>query len=103
MAEYGSTTWFGGGDADPDGDIIRAEYRAIKPSEHEWVSLTDLRPRLAARGWSREQQDDALRKFVRARKGNLVPASNQKVLTQADRDAFLNMGNENRLHIAIYD
>ncbi|MER6575788.1 hypothetical protein [Nonomuraea sp. NPDC001023] len=57
-----------------------------------WISLTDIRPRLAR--WTRADQDRALRKIERLDNINLVPESNQKTLKPADWDAAVEIGGQ---------
>lgn len=64
--------------------------------DNPWVTIQSMRTALSVRGWSRERQDEQLRRFVRERKGVANPESNQKTLTKALRDSALNIGNENK-------
>lgn len=74
-------------------------YDALADEPGGWVSLTRLRaffgdvPRAAV--------DDALRKLSREPGVTLVPQSNQKVLTDADHDAALHIGGQDKHVLAI--
>ncbi len=72
-----------------DGRIRRA-YSDLASRPGGWVSLTDLRAALA--DVPRAELDDALRALSREPGVNLIPEENQKVLTDADRDAALVIG-----------
>lgn len=64
--------------------------------QNPWVSLLRLRTALAVRGWDRERQDRELRRFIRDDKGGAVPENNQKSLSQAQRDAAIRMGGQDK-------
>lgn len=68
----------------------------------EWISLTHLREELAARGMSRGEQDRALWALMRMEGVNLVPENNQKTLTEADREAALHIGGQDKHLISIF-
>jgi hypothetical protein len=72
---------------------ILATIVAVVPAER-WVSLTTVRPNLAA--WTREEQDAALRQIERLADVNLVPESNQKILTAEDRAAAVEIGDQDK-------
>ncbi len=80
----------------PDtGDLehrIRLAYGKLAARPGDWVALADLRPLLGHA--DHVEVDAALRRLSRARKANLVPQANQKVLTQADREAAVRIGVE---------
>jgi hypothetical protein len=67
--------------------------------EGGWVSLTRLRERL--RDVPRAELDAALRQMYRSQRVNLIPQSNQRALTQQDRDAAFYIGAEHKHHIYI--
>lgn len=71
---------------------IRSAYRTLASEPRDLVRLTDLRPLLGDA--PREAVDAALRQLSRARQANLFPQANQKVLSQADRQAAVRIGNE---------
>ena len=58
----------------------------------DWVSLTKLRQLL--RDISKADIDAALRQMSRNRQVNLVPDSNQKTLTNEDRESAVQIGGE---------
>lgn len=72
---------------------ILAKIVAVVPAE-QWVSLTTVRQHLTR--WTREEQDAALRLIERLADINLVPESNQKILTQADRAAAVEIGDQDK-------
>ncbi|MFI7691745.1 hypothetical protein ACIBQ6_21940 [Nonomuraea sp. NPDC049655] len=57
-----------------------------------WLSLTDIRPRLAR--WTRADQDRVLWKMNLLDNITLVPESNQKTLRPADWDAAVEIGGQ---------
>lgn len=60
-----------------------------------WVSLTRLRDHLGER-YPRKVVDTALRRLMRSQKIVLVPESNQKTLTRRDREAAINIGDQDK-------
>lgn len=83
-------------------DIMGAQHRRNAGAGPQ-VSLLRLRTALSTRGWDRDRQDRELLRFVRERKGILIPESNQKALTKAHRDASLRVGNEDKHLISVKD
>lgn len=81
------------------GERIRAAYRSLVASPGGWVSLTRLRPALG--DVPRAEVDDALRRLYREPDVNLVPESNQKVLTPEDRAAAVHVGDQDKHLIGI--
>lgn len=75
--------------ATPEG--IASAVREVNATPTEWVSLTDVRPKL---GGTRAEQDAALIAAARARQIKIIPEENQKTLTEADRAAAVNIGGE---------
>ena len=74
-------------------DRIRSAYNVASGFEPgTWVNLTDIR--LWLRDVPRDVQDAALHALERCPDVNLVPESNQKTLTQADRDAAVWIGEQ---------
>lgn len=80
-------------------DRIRHAYASLTPRPGGWVSLTRLRTELA--DTPRADVDDALHTLFRTPGVSLIPEENQKVLTAADRDAAVVIGDENKHLIAI--
>lgn len=78
---------------------IRDAYGALAPAPKDWVSLTDLRAKLA--DLPRAEVDAALRRMVRASDVSIVPESNQKTLTAADRTAAVTIGDQAKHLLAI--
>jgi hypothetical protein len=80
-------------------DRIRHAYANLAPRPGGWVSLTRLRTELA--DTPRADIDAALHTLFRAPGVSLIPEENQKVLTTADRNAAVSIGDENKHLIAI--
>jgi len=80
-------------------DRVLAAYRSLARSRRDWVSLTQLRALLGDA--APDDVDAILRQMSRARRANLVPQSNQKVLTPADRAAAVRIGDQDNHLISI--
>lgn len=80
-------------------DRVRHAYASLTPRPGGWVSLTRLRTALA--DTSRADLDAALHTLYRTPGVSLIPEDNQKVLTAADRDAAIVIGDQNKHLIAI--
>lgn len=78
---------------------IRKAYGQLAGLRGEWVSLADLRDRLV--DLPRDVVDASLVTMSRAANVNIVPESNQKALTQRDRDAAVIIGNQYKHAISI--
>lgn len=78
---------------------IRDAYRSLTDRPGNWVSLTRLRPALAPA--ARSEVDAALERMLHHPDVNLVPESNQKTLTDADRRAAIRIGNQDKHLICI--
>ena len=74
-------------------------YQALAAEPGEWVSLTRLRPFFG--DVPADAVDDALRRLAREPGVNVVPESNQKMLTDADVAAALHLGGQNKHLLAI--
>jgi hypothetical protein len=87
--------------ADPAGlaAAIEAAYRGIAAAPGQFVSLRELRLRLPGR--ARPEVDAALAALYTAQRVNLVPGSDQRALSDADRDAALRIGGEDKHLISI--
>jgi hypothetical protein len=79
---------------------IEDAYHELAAEPMAWVSLTRLRKKLDAK-LPRAQVDDALRKLERQPNVNLVPESNQKTLTAADRAAAVHIGDQDK-HLILF-
>lgn len=66
-----------------------------------WVMLTDLRDEVGE-SINRHVMDDALRALDLRANVNLVPESNQKMLTEMDRDCAVVIGAQDKHAIAIW-
>jgi hypothetical protein len=79
--------------------LIRKTYGVVAKRSGDFVLLSRLRSRLGI--VSRTDVDAALKKLNRAPDVSLVPESNQKMLTDEDREAAVVIGNQDRHLIAI--
>jgi hypothetical protein len=80
---------------------IRMAYMSLAKERGEWVSLTKLRPLLG--GASKAEVDTALQRMNRNPRVNLVPDSNQKTLTNEDRESAVRIGGEFKHLISMDD
>jgi hypothetical protein len=78
---------------------IEAGYRSLAASSGEFVSLRELRLRLPGR--PRPDVDAALAALFTTQRINLIPQSNQRALSDADREAALSIGGECKHLISI--
>lgn len=85
---------------DAAGQLVNEASR--NQNQGPWVALTSLRPRLAAMGMSREQQDAELLRAVRSRKAVLASILYQVHKNQEDRDTELMMGGMPHHYISFY-
>lgn len=81
------------------GERIVAAFRELAGEDPDWVPLLALRERLG--GEDRAEVDKALTELHAAREVELIPESNQKTLTDADREAAIWLGGEYRHLIGI--
>ncbi|GIH06815.1 hypothetical protein Rhe02_48820 [Rhizocola hellebori] len=79
--------------------MIRQAYVELRTEPRGWVSLTDLRAKLS--GIAKSEVDAVLYQMSRQKVVNIVPPSNRKLMTSADREATIRIGNEDRLHLSI--
>jgi hypothetical protein len=79
--------------------LIREAYAALAGEPDGWVRLADLRDQLD--GLDRAEFDKALVALNRTKAVRIVPESDQKALTQRDRDAAVTIGNQARHLLAI--
>jgi hypothetical protein len=79
---------------------IREAYRAVCPFPGAWVSLADVRDRLA--GAPREAVDAVLIRLFDARVANLMPNENLKTITARDRASAIRLGDRDR-HILVLE
>lgn len=80
---------------------IRLVYQKLAERPGDWVSLTSLRQALPP--VKRADVDNTLRELNRTSRVFIVPESNRKVLTAADRRAAIRIGGEDSHLIAIED
>ena len=78
---------------------IEAGYRSLAATAGQFVSLRELRLRLPAR--PRTDVDEALAALFTAQRINLIPQSNQRALSDEDREAALRIGGEYKHLISI--
>lgn len=78
---------------------IRKAYAQLARKPGAWVSLTKLRPLLGE--VDRAAVDETLRRMNRLPDVNLVPESNQKVLSTQDREAAVLIGDQDKHLISI--
>jgi hypothetical protein len=91
-----------GGDETQQADVevmIRQAYVELRTEPRGWVSLTDLRAKL--NGVAKDEVDAVLYQMSKRKVVNIVPPSNKKLMTDADREAIIRIGNEDRLHLSI--
>jgi len=81
------------------GSRIRSAYASLVREARGWVSFTRLRRELA--DVPRHELDEALRQLSRADDVNIIPESNQKTLTDEDRQAALRIGGQDKHLLAI--
>lgn len=79
-------------------DRIRTSYATLAPRPGAWVGLATLRGELDV---ERDDLDAALQGLYRDGAISLIPEENQKVLTAADRDAAILIGNQAKHLISI--
>ena len=89
----------------PQADLaasIETGYRSLAATAGDFVSLRDLRLRLAEQDdRARPDVDAALTTMFTAQRINLIPQSNQQALSDADREAALRIGGEYKHLISI--
>jgi hypothetical protein len=81
------------------GTRIRRTYASVATEPGAWVSLVDLRAALD--GVDRDEVDAALKQLEREPDINIVPQSNRKALKQAQHDAAVWIGGQDKHFIAI--
>ena len=82
--------------------FIETGYRSLAAAPGEFVSLRELRLRVAERtDRPRPDVDAALTTMFTAQRINLIPQSNQQSLSDADREAALLVGGEYKHLISI--
>jgi hypothetical protein len=79
--------------------LIRAAYRDLSAKPQDWVRLAKLRPRLD--GADRDEVDKVLLAMIRTGLVHLAPDSNRKALTDADHDAAIRIGGQDKHLLAI--
>lgn len=91
------------GDPDPGGDDIEARVRAayvrLAATDGGWVDLVRLRAGLP--DVSKHELDVALTRMYRMPGVSLIPEENQKTLTDEDRAAAVEIGDQDKHLIAI--
>lgn len=72
--------------------LIHDIYPTLPKRPGGWVTIKDVRKALGDK-FTREEVDTALTELGRQKRVHLLPEENQKVLTQADRDSAVVVGN----------
>jgi len=80
---------------------IRAAYRELAAGPGEWVRLSRLRPLLD--DIPRGQVDEALRRMNRTLAVTVAPDEDQKALTDADREAAVRIGVQDKHLLRVED
>ncbi|MYW90579.1 hypothetical protein G3I59_08090 [Amycolatopsis rubida] len=80
-------------------ELIRTAYRKLAHEPRDWVGLADLRPLLG--GVATAEVDAVLKQLSRTGQAHLVPESNRKALTPADREAAVRIGGEDNHLLSI--
>ncbi|MFE3451343.1 hypothetical protein ACFXJ8_20700 [Nonomuraea sp. NPDC059194] len=78
---------------------VRAAYTELAREPGDWVSLADVRVRLA--DVPRDVMDEALRHLNRQPDVVMVPENNQKALRPEDRTAALAVGDQDKHYLSI--
>lgn len=78
---------------------VRAAYVNLAAHRGGWVDLVRLRDALP--NVSKHELDAALTRMYRLPDVSLVPQENQRILTQADREAAVNIGDQDKHRIMI--
>jgi hypothetical protein len=78
---------------------VRNAYAALAAEPGAWVALARLRPFFG--DVPRADLDEALRRLNRAADVNIVPESNQKILTAVDIAAAIEIGGQDKHLLAI--
>ncbi|MEV6980261.1 hypothetical protein AB0M95_03220 [Sphaerisporangium sp. NPDC051017] len=79
--------------------LIRAAYKVLAKEPGAWVGLAEIRSRLG--DVPRAQLDQVLRLMNRSSDVNLVPESNNKSLSKEDREAAVNIGDQDKHLLSI--
>lgn len=86
--------------SDPIFDIVERTIRSDPGAGATPITSLE-RVRNALSGMDRGRQDAEILRLARARKILLVPASNQKVMSNAERRAEIMFGNERKAHVML--
>jgi hypothetical protein len=79
--------------------LIREVYLELSVGRQDWIRLARIRPRL--NGADKSEVDEVLLKMMKTGTVHLAPDSNRKVLTDADHEAAVRIGGEDKHLIAI--
>jgi hypothetical protein len=79
--------------------LIRTAYQRLSVKPQDWVRLAKLRPQL--NGAEKAEVDEVLLSMTRTGLVHLAPDSDRKALTDADRDAAIRIGKEDKHLVAI--
>jgi hypothetical protein len=81
------------------GQQIRVAYKAHAQGPGDWVSIADIRDKLAS--VDRERLDAALKQLEQEPDVNIVPQANEKALSERNRRAAVVIGQQPKHFIAI--
>ncbi|MGA6165292.1 hypothetical protein [Amycolatopsis magusensis] len=79
--------------------LIRGVYSELSVGVQDWIRLARIRPKL--NGADKSEVDEVLLKMTKTGTVHLAPDSNRKVLTDADHEAAVRVGGEDKHLIAI--
>ncbi|WET78120.1 hypothetical protein P3102_29245 [Amycolatopsis sp. QT-25] len=79
--------------------LIRGVYAELSVGVQDWIRLARLRPKL--NGADKDEVDAVLVEMTKTGTVHLAPDSNRKVLTDADHDAAVRVGGEDKHLIVI--
>lgn len=79
--------------------LIREVYHDLSDGPQDWIRLARVRPRL--NGADKSEVDEVLLRMLKTGTVHLAPDSNRKMLTEADHEAAVRIGGEDKHLIAI--
>ncbi len=79
--------------------LIRSVYLDLSDGPQDWIRLARIRPKLDSA--EKSEVDETLLKMMKTGTVHLAPDSNRKVLTEADHEAAVRVGGEDKHLIAI--
>lgn len=91
----------GGGDPAATVDLVGLAYQELASGPRAFVRLVDLRAKLREKGADPELAEQVIRDLSRAGLLHLAPDSNRKDLTEADHQAAIRTGGEDKHLLAL--